>query len=106
MTQKLKHIGRAATEAQKTSDTDELQQIGENTCGFCGLDGCFTSLLEKKSGNSIWKFTITSNCSYHYELMQYKMQQFLPTICHALMSQYILLFAPIIFREPTDHLEI
>ena len=65
---------RAATEGQDTSDTDdtdELQQIGENPCGFCGLDGCFTSLLEKKSGNSI-KFTITSNCSYHYECMQYK----------------------------------
>src|SRR6202050_569783 len=30
-----------------------------------------TNLLEKKSGNSI-KFTITSNCSYHYECMQYK----------------------------------
>ena len=62
---------RAATEGQDTSDTDKLQQIGENPCGFCGLDGCFTSLLEKKSGNSI-KFTITSNCSYHYERMQYK----------------------------------
>ena len=30
---------------------------------------CFTNLLEKKSGNSI---TVTSNCPYHYERMQYK----------------------------------
>jgi hypothetical protein len=62
---------KAATEGQNTNDTDELKQIGENPCGFCGLDGCFTSLLGKKSGNSI-KFTITSNCPYHYERMQYK----------------------------------
>ena len=59
---------RAAAEGQETCDTE---QIGENPCGFCGLDGCFTNLLEKKSGNLI-KFTITSNCSYHYECMQYK----------------------------------
>jgi len=52
-------------------EQDELQQIGENPCGFCGLDGCLTSLLEKKAGNSI-KFTITSNCPYYYERMQYK----------------------------------
>jgi hypothetical protein len=45
--------------------------LGENPCGFCGQDGCFTSLLEKKSGNSI-KISITSNCPYHYERMQYK----------------------------------
>ena len=62
---------RAAAQGHDTSDIDELQQIGENPCGFCGLDGCFTSLLEKKFGNSI-KFTITSNCHYHYERMQYK----------------------------------
>ena len=47
------------------------EQLGENPCGFCGCDGCFTSLLEKKSGNSI-KISITSNCPYHYEQMQYK----------------------------------
>ena len=47
---------RAAAQEQ-----DELQQIGENPCGFCDLDGCLTSLLEKKAGNSI-KYTITSNC--------------------------------------------
>ena len=44
----------------------------------------------KKSGNSI-KFTITSNCHYHYE---YKMQQFLPKICHAPTSQFTVSFAP------------
>ena len=52
-------------------EQDELQQIGENPCGFCGLNDCLTSLLEKKAGNSI-KFTITSNCPYYYECMQYK----------------------------------
>src|ERR1700727_2856947 len=34
-------------------------------------NGCFTSLLEKKSGNSV-KISVTSNCPYHYEQMQYK----------------------------------
>ena len=62
---------RATAQEQDKSKTDELQQIGENPCGFCGLDGCITSLLEKKAGNSI-KFTITSNCPYYYECMQYK----------------------------------
>ena len=38
---------RAAAQEQ-----DELQQIRENPCGFCGLNGCFTSLLDKKG----WKF--------------------------------------------------
>ena len=55
---------RATAQGQDTSNTDQLQQIGENPCGFCGLDGCFTSLLDKKSGNSI--------NSYHYDHMQYK----------------------------------
>ena len=41
---------RATTvDGQMTSDPDELQQIKENPHGFCGLDGCFTSLLEKMS---------------------------------------------------------
>jgi hypothetical protein len=62
---------RATAQGQDTSNTDQLQQIGENPCGFCGLDGCFTSLLGKKSGKSI-KFTVTLNCPYHYECMQYK----------------------------------
>jgi hypothetical protein len=51
--------------------TLESVLIGENPCGFCDLDGCLTSLLETKAGNSI-KFTITSNCPYYYECMQYK----------------------------------
>jgi hypothetical protein len=34
-----------------------VQPVGDNTCGFCGLDGYLTQLLEKKGGS----FTITSN---------------------------------------------
>jgi hypothetical protein len=45
-----------------------VQSIGDNPCGFCGLDGCLTQLLEKKGGG----FTITSNCPYHYVQMQYR----------------------------------
>ena len=81
---------RAAAQEQDTSNTDELQQIGENPCGFCG---CFTSLLEKKARNSI-KFIITSNCPYYYEHMQYKNAAVPPITCHAQTFQYIFLFAP------------
>jgi len=39
-----------------------IQPVGDNACGFCGLDGCLTQLLgEKKDGS----FTITSKCPYH-----------------------------------------
>jgi len=43
------------------------QAIGEDPCGFCGLDGCLTQ-LKKKDG----RFTITSTCPYHYPQMQYR----------------------------------
>ena len=48
-------------------DECKLQAIGENPCGFCGLDGCLTQLLKKKHGG----FTITSTCMYHYAQWQY-----------------------------------
>ena len=48
-------------------DECKLQAIGENPCGFCGLDGCLTQLLKKKHGG----FTSTSTCTYHYAQMQY-----------------------------------
>jgi hypothetical protein len=49
-------------------DECTIQSVGDNPCGFCGLDGCLTQLLEKKGGGII----ITSNCKYHYAQMQYK----------------------------------
>jgi hypothetical protein len=48
-------------------DECKSQAIGENPCGFCGLDGCLTQLLKKKDGG----FAITSTCPYHYAQMQY-----------------------------------
>ena len=42
--------------------------VGENPCGFCGQDSCFTQLKLKKHGG----FSIASNCPYHYSGMQYK----------------------------------
>jgi hypothetical protein len=54
-----------------TPDECTLQSlaVGDNPCGFCGLDGChsLTHLLEKKGDG----FTITSNCQYHYAQMHY-----------------------------------
>jgi hypothetical protein len=51
-----------------TPDECKSQAIGENPCGFCGLDGCLTQLQKKKDGG----FTITSTCAYHYVQMQYQ----------------------------------
>ena len=65
-----KHVGGHILHtfhAVDASDECTLQPVGDNPCGFCGLDGCLIQLLEKKSGS----FTITSNCQYHYAQMQY-----------------------------------
>jgi hypothetical protein len=60
------HILCTFCESEAT-DEGTLQSVGDDPCGFCGLDGCLTQLLEKKGGG----ITITSNCLYHYVQMQY-----------------------------------
>ena len=60
------HILCTFPESEAT-DEGTLQLVGDDPCGFCGLDGCLTQLLEKKGGG----ITITSNCQYHYVQMQY-----------------------------------
>ena len=65
------HVGGHILHTFRESDAPDectLQSVGDNTCGFCGLYGCLTQLLEKKGGGII----ITSNCKYHYAQMQYK----------------------------------
>ena len=44
------------------------QAVGEDPCGFCGLEGCLTQLQEKKKGS----LSVASNCPYHYVAMNYK----------------------------------
>ena len=44
------------------------QAVGEDPCGFCGLEGCLTQLQEKKKGS----LSAASNCPYHYAAMNYK----------------------------------
>ena len=44
------------------------QAVGEDPCGFCGLEGCLTQLQEKKKGS----LSVASNCPYHYAAMNYK----------------------------------
>jgi hypothetical protein len=68
---KIQRLGIFGSKKEKGGFKNIPENLGENPCGFCRQDGCFTSLLEKKSGNSI-KISITSNCHYHYERMQYK----------------------------------
>ncbi|KAF9052543.1 hypothetical protein BDP27DRAFT_1139230, partial [Rhodocollybia butyracea] len=42
------------------------QYVGEDPCGWCGLDGCRTVLTKK--GKS---FSTASDCEYHYAHMSY-----------------------------------
>ena len=80
-------------EKDAEQEQDELQQIGESPCNFCGLDGCLASLLEKKleiqSSSPLYQIVliIMNTCST-------KMLQFPPITCHAPTPQYIVLFIP------------
>ncbi|KAJ7834367.1 hypothetical protein B0H14DRAFT_2590950 [Mycena olivaceomarginata] len=44
--------------------------IGSEPCGFCGLDGCFTQLLNPEHPKK--PVSIKSSCCYHYAGMNYK----------------------------------
>lgn len=48
-----------------------VNPVGAFPCGFCGMDGCFTQIIDEKKGSKI-KCTIQSSCIYHYENMNYK----------------------------------
>src|ERR1700677_1667989 len=61
------HISRTFPESDAPDECIQ-QSVGDNPCGFCGLDNHSTQLLEKKGGG----ITITSNCQYHYVQMQYR----------------------------------
>ena len=63
---RIGNFWRQKAEGKIPKDERDPENLGENPCGFCGQDGCFTSLLEKNFGNSI-KISITSNCPYHHE---------------------------------------
>ncbi|KAJ7025828.1 hypothetical protein C8F04DRAFT_1046127 [Mycena alexandri] len=51
---------------------NEMRQhpVGSEPCGFCGLDGCFTQLLDVKHPKK--PVSIKSSCPYHYSRMNYK----------------------------------
>ncbi|KAJ7932253.1 hypothetical protein B0H13DRAFT_1561575, partial [Mycena leptocephala] len=44
--------------------------IGSEPCGYCGLDGCFSQLLDPKHPKK--PVSIKSSCRYHYAGMNYK----------------------------------
>jgi hypothetical protein len=63
------HVGSHILHAlHNTEDPKVLRSVGENPCGFCGQDSCFTQLKLKKSGG----LSTVSNCPYHYSGMHYK----------------------------------
>src|SRR5882762_10977331 len=55
------HILRDLCDCAAPHECKSHWPIGENPCGFCGLDGCLTQLKKKDCC-----FTITSTCPYHY----------------------------------------
>ncbi|KAG5633310.1 hypothetical protein H0H81_008917, partial [Sphagnurus paluster] len=64
------HIGKHILRALRgTPDADLKAEIGDKPCGWCGREECKTQLHpaagKKKS------VTITSNCAYHYERINY-----------------------------------
>jgi len=73
-------------------DECTLQSVGDNPCGFCGLDGCLTQLLEKKGDGII----ITSNCKYHYILCTTKFSRSSPCTNVPIHCLYI----PLQFQKP------
>jgi len=44
------------------------QAVGENPCGFCGLEGLLNSASRKEKSS----LSVASNCPHHYATMNYK----------------------------------
>jgi len=79
---------------------------GRESLWILWTTGCFTNLLEKKSGNSI-SITVTSSCPYHYERMQYKQASYL--FQHYAMHKCanpLSSLPHLCLRKSTNHLEI
>src|SRR6202050_3486679 len=89
------HVGShilCALRNTKDPKVCHLGSIGENPCGFCGQDSCFTQLKLKNMVafqlHLIAHFTIL-RCST-------KKQQSSPRFYHAQMYQFIVLYAPLL----------
>jgi len=50
------------------ADAEIYSQNGINPCGWCGKEGCRTSMTWKKNAKNP---TILSDCKYHYQRMNY-----------------------------------
>ncbi|KAJ7845977.1 hypothetical protein B0H14DRAFT_2357848 [Mycena olivaceomarginata] len=64
------HVGRhIMLSGRDVSEEGLIEPVGLEPCGFCGLDGCFTQLInaDRKKPTSI-----KSSCPYHYSRMNYK----------------------------------
>ncbi|THH18190.1 hypothetical protein EUX98_g8999 [Antrodiella citrinella] len=63
------HVGGHILRALRgQSDQSLKHKIGDNPCGFCGLDGCVVQLERTKSGKT---YQVLSSCKYHYKNMVY-----------------------------------
>ncbi|KAJ7279506.1 hypothetical protein C8J57DRAFT_1175396 [Mycena rebaudengoi] len=47
-----------------------LNAVGSEPCGFCGLDGCFTQLINLNHPKK--PISIKSSCRYHFSRLNYK----------------------------------
>ena len=66
-----RHIGQHILQAMcKCAMPEEcsLKAVGDEPCGFCGVDACITNLTSTVNG----KYAVTSNCPYHFEGMKYQ----------------------------------
>ncbi|KAJ7683109.1 hypothetical protein B0H17DRAFT_909099, partial [Mycena rosella] len=52
------------------NEPNQVTLVGSDPCGFCGLDGCFTQLVNWKHPKK--SVSIQSTCRYHYSRMNYK----------------------------------
>ncbi|KAJ7842440.1 hypothetical protein B0H14DRAFT_2233202, partial [Mycena olivaceomarginata] len=65
------HVARHILLALRGIEEEGLQNsVGLEPCGFCGLDGCFTQIINAKHPKE--PPSIQSNCRYHYTGMNYK----------------------------------
>ncbi|KAG6815696.1 hypothetical protein H0H93_009164, partial [Arthromyces matolae] len=72
-----KHVGaHILCSFRKVIDMEPLRvEIGQDPCGWCGLEGCWTRLSTKKRGG----IQISSNCPYHHAKLVYNdARQFIP----------------------------
>ncbi|KAJ7240291.1 hypothetical protein C8J57DRAFT_1478255 [Mycena rebaudengoi] len=65
------HVAKHILMALRGIPEEELlNAVGSEPCGFCGLDGCFTQLINLNHPKK--PISIKSSCRYHFSRLNYK----------------------------------